>query len=62
MPKVFEYQDQELGSSYIVVSKIREISKTLGEIILTFDNGDTRVLSVANPDETLAKLLQAIRA
>lgn len=62
MPKVFEYQDQELGSSYIVVSKIREISKPLGEIILTFDNGDTRVLSVANPDETLAKLLQAIRA
>ncbi|MCB5295753.1 MAG: hypothetical protein RBQ67_05510 [Candidatus Cloacimonadaceae bacterium] len=59
--KIFEYKDEHLGKSYIVISKIRELTKALGEIVITFDNGDKRVVSVDNPDETLAALLKALR-
>ena len=58
--KVFMYEDEHLGKSYIVISKIRELTKTLGEIVVTFDNGDRKVISVANPNETLQMLLDAI--
>ncbi|MCK9556961.1 MAG: hypothetical protein PHQ78_03505 [Candidatus Cloacimonetes bacterium] len=59
---IFEYKDEHLGRNYIVISKIREVTKALGEIVITFDNGDKRVLSVENPDATLTKLLDALRA
>jgi len=61
MQNIFEYKDEHLGKNYIVISKIRELTKALGEIVITFDNGDKRVISVDNPDETLALLLKALR-
>jgi hypothetical protein len=60
MPKIFKYKDQDLGARYMVVSKIREISKTFGELVVTFDNGDKSVISSENPEETLKALLDAI--
>ena len=62
MQKIFECTDEHVGKSYIVISKIREVSKTFSEIVVTFDNGDKRVLSVENPDETLQALLNALKA
>jgi hypothetical protein len=62
MQKIFECTDEHLGKSYIVISKIREVSKAFSEIVVTFDNGDKRVLSVENPDETLQALLNALKA
>ena len=59
--KVFEYKDEHLGKSYIVISKIRELTKALGELVITFDNGDKRVISVENPNDTLNMLLDALR-
>ncbi len=61
MQSVFEYKDQELGKRYIVVSKIRELQMTLGELVITFDNGDQRMISVDNPREILDQLLEAIK-
>lgn len=61
MQKIFEYKDEHLGKNYIVISRIRELTKALGEIVITFDNGDKRIISVDNPDETLSQLLEAIR-
>lgn len=60
MKKLFEYKDEHLGKSYIAISKIRELTKTLGELVITFDNGDKRVLSVEDPDSTLRAMLLAI--
>jgi len=60
--KIFEYKDEHLGKSYIVISKIREVTKALGEIVITFDNGDKRVISVENPDETLNLLIDALNS
>jgi len=60
MPKVFSYKDQDLGTRYIVISKIREISKTFGELVITFDNGDKHVISVEDPAATLKELVSEI--
>ncbi|MCB5259822.1 MAG: hypothetical protein PHN71_06570 [Candidatus Cloacimonetes bacterium] len=60
--KIFEYKDEHLGKSYIVISKIREVTKALGEIVITFDNGDKRVISVENPDETLNLFIDALNS
>lgn len=60
MKRIFEYQDTQLGKSYIAVSKLRELTKTLGELVITFDNGDTRVLDVSDVDSTLQALILAI--
>nr|MDK2851365.1 hypothetical protein [Candidatus Cloacimonadota bacterium] len=61
MSSIFKYNDQDLGTKYIVVSKIREISKTFGELVVTFDNGDKSFISVENPEETLKDLIEAIK-
>ncbi|MDD4100207.1 MAG: hypothetical protein PHT47_03880 [Candidatus Cloacimonetes bacterium] len=60
MKRVFEYHDEHLGKSYIVIDKIRELRKTLGELVITFDNGEKRVLSVEDPNATLKALVDAI--
>ncbi|MDD3535316.1 MAG: hypothetical protein PHC50_04130 [Candidatus Cloacimonetes bacterium] len=60
MKKVFEYKDEHLGKSYIVISKIREIHKTFSDLVITFDNGDKRVLSVEEPMGTLKALIAAL--
>lgn len=61
MKTIFEYKDEHLGKSYLVVNSIREVSKTMGDIIITFENGDKKVLSVDDPEATLKALLEAIR-
>lgn len=61
MKTIFEYSDEDLGKSYLVVDHIREISKTLGDIVITFTNGDRKVLNVPDANATLELLLEAIR-
>lgn len=60
VPRVDLTEVNPLGKSYIVISKVRELTKTLGELVITFDNGDKRVLSVENADSTLRALILAI--
>ncbi|MCB5234666.1 MAG: hypothetical protein LHW60_05435 [Candidatus Cloacimonetes bacterium] len=61
MKTIFEYSDEDLGKSYIVVDHIREISKTLGDIVITFTNGDRKVLNVLDANAILEQLLEEIR-
>jgi hypothetical protein len=60
MKRIFEYNDEHLGKCYIVIPKIREISKALGNVVITFDNGDRRSLMVDKPDEVISRMLQAL--
>lgn len=60
MKRIFEYNDELLGKCYIVIPKIREISKALGNVVITFDNGDRRSLMVDKPDEVISTMLQAL--
>ncbi|MCB5270840.1 MAG: hypothetical protein LHW56_03235 [Candidatus Cloacimonetes bacterium] len=59
MKHIIEYKE-DLGASYIVVSKIRELHMGFGELAVTFDNGDKRILSTDDPNATLQALLAAI--
>ncbi len=60
MTNIFEYQDEHLGKCYIVIPKIREISKALGNVVIVFDNGDRRSLMVDEPDVVINILLTAL--
>ncbi len=62
MNNVFEYNDEHLGKCYLVIPKIREISKALGNVVITFDNGDKRSLMVDDPNAVIDQLLQALEA
>ena len=60
MKAIYTYNDEHLGKSYIVIPKIREISKVLGSVVITFDNGDKRTLAVDDPDAAIQQMLEAI--
>ena len=60
MKAMYTYDDEHLGKSYIVIPKIREISKVLGSVVITFDNGDKRTLAVDDPNAAIQQMLEAI--
>ncbi len=60
MKAIFTYEDEHLGKSYIVIPKIREVSKALGNLVITFDNGDKRTLSVDDANTTIKEMLEVI--
>lgn len=60
MKAVFTYDDDQLGRSYIVIPKIREISKVLGNVVISFDNGDKRTLDVEDAQAAIQQMLDAI--
>ncbi|MDZ4181480.1 MAG: hypothetical protein U1B83_01290 [Candidatus Cloacimonadaceae bacterium] len=60
MKSVFTYEDEHFGKSYLVIPKIREISKAMGNLIITFDNGDKRSLAVDDANAAVAQIIEAI--
>ena len=60
MKAIFTYDDEHLGKTYFVIPKIREISKALGNVVVTFDNGDKRTLAVDDTAAAIAQMLDAI--
>ena len=49
-----------MGKSYLVIPKIREIAKALGNVVITFDNGDKKTLAVDEPDAVIKLMLNVI--
>lgn len=60
MKAIFTYDDEQLGKSYLVIPKIREISSVLGNVVVTFDNGDKRTLAVDDTQAAVQQMLDAI--
>ncbi len=60
MKAIFTYDDEQLGKSYLVIPKIREISRVLGNVVVTFDNGDKRTLAVDDTQAAVQQMLNAI--
>lgn len=60
MKSIFEYNDEHLGRCFIVVPKIREVSKALGNLVITFDNGDKRSIMVDDTNQAIQDILDAI--
>ncbi|MFO8145646.1 MAG: hypothetical protein R6T89_07965 [Candidatus Syntrophosphaera sp.] len=62
MKAIFTYDDEHMGKSYIVIPKIREISNALGNVVVTFDNGDKRTLDVDDARAVIGQMLETIEA
>lgn len=62
MNYIYEYHDEHLGKTYLLIPKIREISKALGNVVITFDNGDKRSLMVDDADAVITTLLSALES
>lgn len=60
MKSIFVYEDEHLGKSYIVIPKIREIATALGNLVITFDNGDKRTVDVSDTKAAISQILEAI--
>lgn len=60
MKAIYTFVDNNGAKSHIVISKIRQVSYTLGSIILQFDNGDTETYDVENGNEVLKEILNSI--
>ena len=57
---ILNYKDNVLGNLYIVIPKIREVSKGLGSVNITFDNGDKRNIESKKPDELMKDIVEKI--
>ena len=60
MKPIFTFKDNHLGEINIVIPKIREVSRGLGSVIITFDNGDKRNIETKNQTELMEEIVQAI--
>ena len=62
MKSVYNYKDPHLGNIYLVIPKIREVSKGLGGIMVVFDNGDKKNIESKKPDELMKSIVDMIEA
>ena len=60
MKSILSYKDEHLGNVYIVIPKIREISKGLSSIVLSYDNGDKRTIMSDRPDDLMKQIAEMI--
>ena len=60
MKSILNYTDAHLGNIYIVIPKIREVSKGLGSVTIVFDNGDKRNIEHKKPDEFMKEIVLMI--
>ena len=60
MKSIYVYEDENMGKTYIVIPKIREIHNALGNVVITFDNGDKRALEVDDAKATIEQMIAVI--
>lgn len=62
MKAIYTFEDEHTGKDFVIIPKIREIQTALGNIVITFDNGDKKTFSVDNLKQTLEHLILSIQA
>ncbi len=60
MKSILELPEEGKGMAMIVVPKIREIFKSLGNVVLVFDNGDKRTIDTTDANKTLKDITRQI--
>lgn len=60
MKALYTFVDSHGAKVYVVISKIRKVSLSLGSIILQFDNGDNETYDVENGTEVLKEILNSL--
>lgn len=62
MKAIYTFEDEHTGKIYVLIPKIREVATALGNIVITFDNGDKKSFDVSNLKQTMEHLIQSIEA
>jgi hypothetical protein len=62
MKAYLKLNDSELGNFYVMIPKIREISKGLGNVIITYDNGDKHSIFFNDCEKAMAEIAEQIDA
>ncbi|MFO7660716.1 MAG: hypothetical protein R6V77_07370 [Candidatus Cloacimonadaceae bacterium] len=62
MKAIYTFEDEHTGKDFVIISKIREVQTALGNIVITFDNGDKKTFFVDNLKQTLEHLILSIQA
>lgn len=62
MKAIYTFEDEHTGKDYVIIPKIREVQSALGNIVVTFDNGDKKTFSTDNLKQTLEHLILSIQA
>jgi len=62
MKSIYTYKDPHLGNIHIVIPKIREVAKGLGNVIVTYDNGDKKTFESKKADDTITEITNLIEA
>ena len=57
---IFSYKDEHVGYIHIVIPKIREVSKGLGCVVVTYDNGDKRNINTTDADNLMSRIVTQI--
>ncbi len=60
MKSVLELSEEHKGIAVIVIPKIREVFKSLGNVVLVFDNGDKRTIDTPNANELVQDIMRKI--
>ena len=60
MKSIICHKDAHLGNVYFVIPKIREVSKGLGSVTITFDNGDKRNIESKDSEELMKEIVGLI--
>ena len=60
MKSIYSYTDPHLGTCHIVIPKIRQVGSALGNLLITFDNGEKVDVYTNDLKKTTQELLEAI--
>jgi hypothetical protein len=62
MKSIYTFEDEHTGRIFVLIPKIREVQTALGNIVITYDNGDKKSFDVPNLKQTLEHLILSIEA
>ncbi len=60
MKSVLELSEEHKGVAVIVIPKIREVFKSLGNVVLVFDNGDKRTIDTTDANALVQDIMRKI--
>lgn len=62
MKAIYAFVGESGAKAYIVISKLRKVSLSLGSIVLQYDNGDTETYEVENGKAVLNEILESLES
>ena len=62
MKSILKLNDVSDGDLVIVIPKIREVVKAMGNAVIVYDNGNKRTINTDNANKTIEEIAKAIES